>query len=865
MSTTALTAHAVEEYPTAHGPADYALFVDGQLLGVVEAKKLTFGAAGILPQAERYSQGVADSPFNFRGYRVPFLYSTNGERIRFHDVREELATSRELKKFHTPAALQEFLGRDFGQCCDWLTANPSTLGSLRPYQIEANTATEKAISEHKREMLVAMATGTGKTFTIVNQCYRLLQSGTARRILFLVDRRALAAQAVRAFSVFEPEPNKKFDKLYEVYSNRFQKEDFGEEDAFDPKVMSNGYLTAPDATKTFVYVATIQRMAVQILGRQAVFSGDGDDIDDDAEKLDIPIHAFDVVIADECHRGYTSSEQSVWREVLNHFDAIKIGLTATPAKHTTAYFSNVVYRYTTEEAVRDGHLVDFDLVKIRSDVRMNGMFLQEGESVETVDVRTGAKNLDMLEDEREFSPTELERTVTSPDSNRKILLEVKKYADEHEQRHGRFPKTLIFAANDLPNRSHADELCQLATDLFGRGESFVRKITGRVDRPLQRIREFRNRPNPGIVVTVDLLSTGVDVPDIEFIVFLRAVKSRILFVQMLGRGTRKSSNLTDKSHFTVFDCFDGTLFEYFKNATEDTDEAAIDTPSRSIGEVIDDIWKNRDRDYNIRCLTKRLQRVDKEMSAEGRELFEAHGIPRGDLSKFASTLATTLKNDFVTTMDLLRRPEFQKLLTDPEIRRKPTYLRAIENTDTVSSEYLIRDGLGREHKPEDYLNVFARFVRENPAQIEAVRILLERPADWSAEALKELQQKLRTAPERFTVDTLQKAHQMRYQKALVDIISMVKHAAAEQSPLLTAAERVAAAFANFADGRTFTTEQQQWLDRIRDHLIVSLSIERDDFDLIPTFEQAGGWGKANRVFDGHLNDILRDLNRAIAV
>lgn len=858
------TRHAVEEFPTANGPADYALFVDGDLLGVVEAKKLSVGAAGILTQAERYSQGVADSPFNFRGNRVPFLYSTNGELIRYHDIREELATSRPVKKFHTPAALREFIGRDFGKCCDWLVNNPSQLSGLRPYQIEANTATEKAIAEQKRQMLVAMATGTGKTFTTVNQCYRLLRSGVARRILFLVDRRALAAQAVRAFSVFEPEPNKKFDKLYEVYSNRFQKEDFGEDEAFDPKVMSNAYLTAPDATKTFVYVATIQRMAVSILGRQAVFTGDGDDIDDDAEKLDIPIHAFDVVIADECHRGYTSSEQSTWRDVLNHFDAVRIGLTATPAKHTTAYFSNVVYRYSTEEAVRDGHLVDFDLVKIRSDVRMNGMFLQEGESVESVDVQTGAKNLDMLEDEREFSATELERTVTSPDSNRKILLEIKKYADEHEKRYGRFPKTLIFGANDLPNRSHADELVDLATDIFGRGESFVRKITGRVDRPLQRIREFRNRPHPGVVVTVDLLSTGVDVPDIEFIVFLRAVKSRILFVQMLGRGTRKSVNHADKSHFTVFDCFDGTLFEYFKNATEDTDEAAIDKPSRSIGEVIEDIWKNRDRDYNVRCLTKRLQRIDKEMSAEARDLFEAHGIPGGDMSKFASTLASGLKTDFVAVMDLLRKPEFQQALTTYP-RRQATYLRAIENTDTVSSEYLIRDGLGREHKPEDYLDVFARFVRENPAQIEAVRILLERPADWSAEALKELQQKLRTAPERFTVDTLQKAHQMRYQKALVDIISMVKHAAAEQNPLLTAAERVTAAFGTFAKGRTFTTEQQQWLDRIRDHLIVNLSIERDDFDFIPTFEGAGGWSKANKVFEGKLEDILRDLNRAIAV
>src|SRR5207302_5292103 len=139
-----------------------------------------------------------------------------------------------------------------------------------------------------------------------------------------------------------------------------------------------------------------------------------------------------------------------------------------------------------------------------------------------------------------------------------------------------------------------------------RGDAFVEKITGRVDRPLQRIREFRNRPNPGIAVTVDLLTTGVDIPDLEFLVFLRAVKSRILFEQMLGRGTRKGEKYPDKSHFTVFDCFDGTLLEYFKNVTDITAEPPR-SDTKTIAEVIDDIWANRERDYNIRCLVRRLQ------------------------------------------------------------------------------------------------------------------------------------------------------------------------------------------------------------------------------------------------------------------
>jgi type I restriction enzyme R subunit len=858
----ALARHAVREFPTENGPADYALFVDGVSLGVIEAKKLTVSPQGVLTQAERYSRGATTSPLNFRGFRVPFLYSTNGEVIWFHDVRNPLATSRRIASFHTPGALRELIGRNFEQAHAALANLPNDHPKLRDYQKAANVATEKAISDQKRQMLIAMATGTGKTFTLVNQCYRLLKSQVAKRILFLVDRRALAAQAVRAFSVFEPEPNQKFDKLYEVYSNKFQKEDFGEEDAFDAKTLGREYMLEPQAKHVFVYVCTIQRMAINLLGRQAVFSEEGDDIDEDAEQLNLPIHGFDVIIADECHRGYSTAELSVWRNVLDHFDAVKIGLTATPAAHTKAYFHDVVFRYTYEQAVRDGHLVDYDLVKIKSDVRINGVFLKEGETVQAVDPVSGAEQLDALEDERSFESTEVERKVTSPDSNRKILLELKKYADEHEQRYGRFPKTLIFAANDLQHTSHADELCELARDIFGRGESFVRKITGRVDRPLQRIREFRNRPEPGIAITVDLLSTGVDIPDLEFIVFLRPVKSRILFEQMLGRGTRKGDKCPDKSHFTVFDCFDGTLVAFFKNSTTMTAEPP-DKPTRTIGEVIEDIWANRDRDYNIRCLAKRLQRIDKEMAAEARDLFAAHGIPEGDIGKFAKQLAGKLSQDFTGTMQLLRNADFQKALDDYPKRPK-TFLRAIENEDTVSSEYLIRDGRGQEHKPEDYLELFARFVRENPTQIEAIRILLERPTDWSTSALNELKQKLIAAPERFTVDVLQKAHAMRYHKSLVDIISMVKHAAAEQSPLLTATERVEQAIAKVAFGRSFTTEQRKWLDLIRQHLVANLSIDQEDFDVIPGLEQAGGWGKANKVFDGKLIELLSALNQAVA-
>jgi type I restriction enzyme R subunit len=855
---------AIEEYPTQSGPADYALCVAGQILGIVEAKKLTLGPQNVLSQAERYSRGFTESPFHFGDFRVPFLYSTNGEVIWHHDVRHALNRSRQIANFHTPDALREFLGRDLEAAYEKVILTPNDHPYIRPYQRDANAATEDAIAKRKRQMLLAMATGTGKTFTMVNQIYRLMESGVAKRVLFLVDRRILAAQAVRAFASFEAKPGLKFDKIYEVYSQRFRREDLGEDEKFDPKVLPASYLLEPSARQAFVYVSTIQRMTINLLGRDAVFGIGDEEIDEDAEKIgDIPIHAFDLVIADECHRGYTSSELAIWRQTIEHFDAVKIGLTATPAAHTTAYFKDVVFRYEYERAVREGFLVDYDVVAVKSNVRMQGIFLKEGEEVGVVDSQTGTKKLDFVEDERQFDATEVEAKITSPDSNRKILEEIKKYATEHEERYGRFPKTLIFAANDLPHTSHADQLVDIARDVFGRGDSFVAKITGSptVDRPLQRIREFRNRQQPGIVVTVDMLTTGVDIPDLEFIVFLRPVKSRILFEQMLGRGTRKGEHFPDKSHFVVFDCFDGTLLEYFRKATAITAEQP-EKETRTIAELIDDIWSNRDRDYNIRCFVKRLRRIEKEMSGKARELF-AQYIPNGDMGSYAEGLAQNLQHDFTGTMTLLRNKDFQELLvTYPRPPR--VFFVASETEDVVSSAWRVRGADGKEYKPDDYLAAFGEFIRQNPTPVEAVRILLGRPQEWNTAALTELRTKLLATPQRFTPEHLQKAHEIQYHKALVDIISMVKHAADEQQPLFTASERVENAFAKITAGRTFTPEQEQWLGRIREHLRANLTIDQDDFETLPVFTRFGGWGKVSKVFGPELPQLIKQLNQAIA-
>src|SRR3990167_2052050 len=856
---------AVRELPTDDGFADYVLYLNGKPYAVVEAKKLGLSPQNVLQQAQRYARTIKDGLGNYNGYKVPFAYSTNGELIWFQDFRNELSRSRTVKEFHTPKAIEEMFQYDNVKNANWLIQNPPEYQKLRYYQKDAIKAIESAIAAQKRSMLVAMATGTGKTYTIASLIYRLLKSGSSKRILFLVDRKALAAQAVMEFAAYEAENGLKFNQIYQVYSQKFQKNYLDDNEKVDFSVLPTGYLTDPDGSQVFIYVCTIQRMQINLFGKEGMFSTSGDyDPEDDADKLDIPINAFDTIIADECHRGYTSQEVSKWREVLDHFDAVKIGLTATPAAHTTSYFKDIVYRYGYEQAVKDGYLVDYDAVKIESGVRIEGITIKEGDEVEEINPETGAQQLDLLEDERHFEVTEVEREVTSPDSNKKIIQEYAKYALDQEKETGRFPKTLIFADNDLPHTSHSDQLVDLCRDIFGRGDAFVQKITGSptVDRPLQRIKEFRNRPEPHIVVTVDMLSTGVDIPAIENIIFLRPVKSRILFEQMMGRGTRLCSNFPNgmgtapKSHFTVFDCFGGSLLEAFKNSTGITQVTPL-PPTRTIEEVITEIANNRDVDYNTRCLVKRLQRINKEISAEGRQML-AKFIPNGDIGAFAKSLSAKLDKDRVNTLQLLTNKDFIELLTHyPKPPRK--FIKAIGVEDTVKSEYLFKTLDGSEIKPDEYIKQFEKFVKENPEHIEALEVVLEKPASWSTKALKELREKLSQTPERFTDENLRRA----YKYPLADIISMIKHAAKEE-PLISGKERIDLAIAKVIDGRTLTEQQQKWLELIKKHLIENLTIEPTDFDSMPIFVNFGGsFNRVNKDFDNNLMAYISKINAAI--
>jgi len=323
-------------------------------------------------------------------------------------------------------------------------------------------------------------------------------------------------------------------------------------------------------------------------------------------------------------------------------------------------------------------------------------------------------------------------------------------------------------------------------------------------------------------------------------------------VQMLGRGTRLCPEI-EKGHFTVFDCFDGTLVQYFSKATDFELEAPQQEPV-PLEEVIENIYQNIDRDYFTGVLIRRLQRINKDMSGNAREQF-AEYVPEGDMGKFAAGLRQALKAQFTATMKLLRNSKFQNLLLNYE-RAKRTFVVGYPVQDEVTSAPMLQE------RPQDYLDGFVKYVRENADAVAAFRILLKRPKAWNTKALGELRQTLREGG--FREKDLQDVHRAAYGKDLVDIISMVKHAAREEEPVLTAPERVDRAMARVTEGKSFTAEQTAWLQYIREHLVRNLTIGLDDFDAQPVLQDRGGRRKAERVFGDMLGQLIEQINYAVA-
>lgn len=253
---------------------------------------------------------------------------------------------------------------------------------------------------------------------------------------------------------------------------------------------------------------------------------------------DVPVESFDVIVVDECHR----SIYGLWRGVLEYFDAHLVGLTATPTRQTRGFFdNNEVSRYTYEQAVADGVNVDFDIVRVRTDLREEGVVarIEAGTTVRIRDRQTRTKRYEELDEDFTYTAPQIGRTVITEDEVRAVLTTFRDNWKRWFPGRADLPKTLIFAG---PYDDHADEVVKQVRQIFGRGDDFAKKITYRSrdngDDPDALINDLRNSSRLRVAVTVDMIATGTDVKPLECVIFLRPVKSPVMFEQMKGRGAR---------------------------------------------------------------------------------------------------------------------------------------------------------------------------------------------------------------------------------------------------------------------------------------------------------------------------------------
>ncbi|WP_330379801.1 type I restriction-modification system endonuclease [Anaeromassilibacillus senegalensis] len=552
---------AIAEWPTksklgAKGFADYALFIDTKLVGIIEAKAEHKDIPSVIDyQGKDYPRCIREEDTNYLigtwgAYKVPFTFATNGRPylkqletksgIWFLDLRQPSNSPRALQGWISPSGMMELLKKDIASANQTLQAAPYDLLrdkdglNLREYQLKAIRAVEQAIIDGQNTALLAMATGTGKTRTILGMIYRFLKTGRFRRILFLVDRTALGEQAQDVFKEVKLEELMTLDDIYNIKGL--------DEKSIDPE--------------TRVQISTVQGMVKRLLYN-------------DEESMPA-VTDYDLIIIDEAHRGYILDKEmgedellyrdqrdyvSKYRTVIDYFDAVKIALTATPAKHTTEIFGRPVFTYSYREAVIEGYLVDHDAPHLLgTDLSKNGIHYTKGETLAIYDPVTGEiTNSDALEDELQFDVETFNRQVITEPFNRAILEEISQDIDPESPEQG---KTLIYAVDD----QHADLIVKILKELYterGVDNDAIMKITGSVGggnkkKVLEAIKRFKNERFPSIAVTVDLLTTGIDVPEITSLVFMRKVKSRILYEQMLGRATRLCPDI-HKTHFEIYD------------------------------------------------------------------------------------------------------------------------------------------------------------------------------------------------------------------------------------------------------------------------------------------------------------------------
>lgn len=843
-------AMAIAEWPTASGPADYALFVDTRCVGVVEAKRLSRDVPAAIDQAQRYARGIqlageaepAGGPWpdmSGAAYRVPFVFATNGRRylkqletasgIWFRDVRSATNHRRALDGWPTPQGLNAQVDMDAKAADAQLQGQQIHFAfPLRPYQQRAIVQVERHIAQGDRAMLLAMATGTGKTKLAIAMLYRLLSAKRFRRICFVVDRTALGEQTKNEFS-----------STRIVSASTFA-------DIFGLKGIDE-----PVESDTKVHICTIQSLVRQVLGA------------DDPKKVP-PVDQYDLMVVDECHRGYLLDRElsdvelsfrseedyiSKYRRVLEHFDAVKIGLTATPALHTVSIFGDPIFAYSYREAVVDGYLVDHEPpTQIITELAQQGITFAAASEVPMLDPATGDVDLVHMPDEVRFEVAEFNRRVVTRAFNRAVADVLTDYIDP------KFPgKTLVFAVSNAHADIVVEELKRAFAEAYGEiPDAAVVKVTGVVDQVGKLIRAFRNDALPQIAVTVDLLTTGIDVPKIQNLVFLRRVNSRILYEQMLGRATRLCPEI-DKQVFRIFDAVD--LYRNLEQVS--AMRPVVANPSIELGQLFEELASVPQPEQQEAVRDQLVVKLRRQLGQIGDEASAAYELATGETPK--ATLERLLQQPAAASAAWVQaNREAVRLLDAPSYATGGgTRLPISSHPDRVVE---VRQGYGSGQRPADYLDAFGDFVRQNANAIQALQIVTQRPSSLTRAALREL--RLLLDAQGYGEATLRRAwYDAKNADIAASIIGFIRHVALGD-PLIPYEQRVQAAMQRILASQTWTPVQRGWLKRIERQLIQEVVVDQESFEQEP-FKTDGGFQRLDKVFGGKLNQVLADIQTQI--
>ena len=850
---------AIAEWPTDsqvgnRGYADYALFVGTELIATIEAKASHKDIPSVIDyQCKEYSQNIREKDSQYQigtwgKYKVPFTFATNGKPyleqyktksgIWFLDLRQSYNAPRALQGWMSPDGIKELLALDTESknenlkqmSFDFLTDKDGL--NLRTYQLNAIKAAENAVIGGKQNVLLAMATGTGKTRTVLGMIYRFLKTERFRRILFLVDRTSLGEQAQDVFKEVKLEDLMTLDEIYNIK---------GLEDKEIDK-------------ETRIHIATVQSMVKRILYN--------------TEDTMPAVSDYDLIIVDEAHRGYILDKemgedellyrnqtdyQSKYRSVIEYFDAVKIALTATPALQTTKIFGEPVFKYTYREAVIEGYLVDHDAPhELKTKLSSEGIHYKSGDTVTIYDTVTGdITNSELLDDELDFDIESFNRQVITENFNRTVLAEIARDIDpESPEEQG---KTLIYAVDD----QHADMIVSILKEIYsetGVDNDAIMKITGSVGggnkkKVQEAIKRFKNERYPSIVVTVDLLTTGIDVPEITTLVFMRRVKSRILFEQMLGRATRLCPEI-HKTHFEIYD----PVGVYDSLEPVNTMKPVVTDPNTTFMQLIDglEVIDNEEKVRNqINQIIAKLQRKKRKMSSEMMSHFTdmTGGLePTQYIDKLENEPIDVAKNRILANKELFRMLQ----------ETKSNGGRPVVISDKEDEMVSHTRGYGDNERPEDYLDAFSVFVKTNMNEIAAINIVCTRPKDLTREELKSL--RLTLDREGFTTQQLNTAiSQMTNEEIAADIISLIRRYAIG-SVLISHEARIRKAVEKLVKAHKFSKQEMNWIKRMETYLMNESVLNVKIFDEDVRFKEQGGFKKIDKVFQNQLENIVLELN-----